>query len=236
MTVGDIRAKTSGVQALASYSKSSRFAVSLGATYEDSDFRSSGETLFAASCPDVTTVVALLQARTPAHLGTLETTFALRARSPIEFTGLDSNFNFAVKESSWITRFDARIAKKIQIGALGGSLWIDGLRLLGSSVFWDETNAGSPSTAVEAHRQTLGGGTINDNINLASLETAGAGVRNDVDLYFLQKAEARYGNGDGMFSAVEQRAAFGAAVRAQALAGKPLSQSRRIQLGLQIDF
>ena len=43
-----------------------------------------------------------------------------------------------------------------------------------------------------------------------------------------------FGNGDGMFSAVEQRAAFGAAVGA--LAATPLSQSRRIQVGLQIDF
>jgi len=61
-------------------------------------------------------------------------------------------------------------------------------------------------------------------------------IRNDVDLYFLQKAEARFGNGDGMFSGAEQEAALGAAAQVHALAAAPLSQSRWIQVGLQIDF
>lgn len=78
--------------------------------------------------------------------------------------------------------------------------------------------------------------TISDNIDLASMATAGTGVRNEVDLYMLQKAEQRFGNGDGMFSAAEQQAAFGAAVEVQALSLTPLSQSRKIQIGLQIDF
>jgi hypothetical protein len=235
VTLNQGRIKTSGVDALASY-ETGPLAARLGITHEEQKFGTSGsDVLVLGGSPDVTTVVALLQAQTPARLGALETTFALRARSPAEFLSGDLD-GFAIEESAWVTRFDARVAKQIQVAGLNALVWVDGLRLLGSSIFWDRANDLSTSIQVDAHRQTLGGGNISDNVDLTSIATAGFGVRNEVDLYLLQKAEARFGNGDGMFSAAEQIAAFGAAVRAQALATTPLSQSRRIQVGLQIDF
>jgi hypothetical protein len=89
---------------------------------------------------------------------------------------------------------------------------------------------------VQAHRETLGGGAQQANVDLTSLASAGTGVRNAVDLYLLQKAEERFGNGDKQFSAEEQIRAFKAS---EVFLNGPqdlFGPGRRLRLGFELSF
>jgi hypothetical protein len=89
---------------------------------------------------------------------------------------------------------------------------------------------------VEAHRQTLGGGTLQDRIDLRTLASAGVGVNNPVDLYMLQQAEARFGNGDKFFTAEEQTRAFRAAENFLFGPQDMFGPGRRVRVGIELAF
>jgi hypothetical protein len=179
-------------------------------------------------------VVGLVQVGSDRIPGNLDVTLALRGYSPGERSVLISFTDVA--SDSWITRFDARITKEINVAGIRGSVFADGLRLLGSSAYLElPDNADLFAHQIEDERVRIGAGNLIDNIDLRSLANV-PGVLNEVDLYMLQQAEARFGNGDKMFSAAEQSAVFGAAARLRFHAGMPATPSRRIVLGAQLAF
>jgi hypothetical protein len=92
------------------------------------------------------------------------------------------------------------------------------------------------STRILAHRNTVGGGTAQSQLDLNSLERAGAGVRNAVDLYLLQQAEARFGNGDKIFNTEEQERAFRASEVFSTGPQDLLGIGRRVRLGFELSF
>lgn len=231
VTGNTITLKSSGVAGTASTNVSAHSVLQLGVTRERTDAQATVSAFPPGSVdPTVTTlsstsIVALAEVHGLENLGGIDATLSLRARSPVDYGEVSSN---------WITRFDGRLSKRVDMGGVHGTLWVDGLRLLGSSMFLDDNP--DISFLILAHRQTLGGGSPLDNINLTSMAKTSPGVRNAVDLYYLQQAEKRFGNGDLIFTAAEQEGAFGAAERLRLLAAQPLSQSRRIQAGLQLGF
>lgn len=234
--VNELDEELTGFDASASYRFGERSSARLGVSREtlkliedEADFG------FGDESHTMTSVVGLLQTGGGRIPGGFDVTLAVRAHSPDEFTGI-VDFGFQTIESSWVTRFDARLARTVDIGGLRGSVFIDGLRLLGSSRYLDHFDQLAFQAQIEEARVILGNGVINDNLDLTSLTTAGFGVLNEVDLYFLQQAEARFGNGNGMFDKAEQTAAFGAAARMNIHASQPRSQSRRVVVGAQISF
>ena len=85
-------------------------------------------------------------------------------------------------------------------------------------------------------RSVLGNGEIQDRVDLHTRASAGAGVLNDVDLYLLQQAEARFGNADLIFSAEEQEAAFRASRVFLTGPQDLFAAGRRVRLGFELAF
>ena len=194
----------------------------------------------AASKTSTTTLTLLLQDRA-GRLGGVMPTVTVRAASPETYSTsaciIGAPTAACGQKSAWLIRADAHIVKAITLGAMHGQLFLDALRFAGSGEYLPNfIDEGTIATGVEIARENVGGGQVRGNIDLTTLHNAQPGVRNEVDLYMLQQAEQRFGNGDQQFSAEEQIAAFGAAEKLKTLAGTPLSQSRRLQLGVSISF
>jgi outer membrane receptor protein involved in Fe transport len=143
----------------------------------------------------------------------------------------------------WQRHFDLKATKGLTLMGWNAQVFLDARNVLDienrTGVFQstgDITDEAVYETRILAHRNTLGGGQAQPEIDLASLDRAGAGVRNIVDLYLLQQAEIRFGNGNGIFDAVEQERAFRAAelygVGPQDLIGT----GRRVRIGFELTF
>jgi hypothetical protein len=89
---------------------------------------------------------------------------------------------------------------------------------------------------IESHRSSLGGNALQNEIDVRSLSAAGEGIANEVDLILAQRAEARFGNGDGLFTAEEQERAFRAALDFQFGPQRFIGAGRRVNLGIEINF
>jgi outer membrane receptor protein involved in Fe transport len=89
---------------------------------------------------------------------------------------------------------------------------------------------------VESARAILGGNAIRESIDLTSLATAGAGITNPVDLVAVRRAEERFGNGNGLFTADEQEAAIRAALNLTAGPQNFIGAGRRMNFGIEINF
>jgi outer membrane receptor protein involved in Fe transport len=143
----------------------------------------------------------------------------------------------------WQTFFNLKAQKGLRLMGWNAQVFVDARNILDlktqTGIFQttgDITDEEVYSTRIEAHRQTLGGGNIQDNIDLRSLSAAGTGVRNDVDLYMLQQTEARYGNGDMQFDAEEQIRAFRAAEFFLQGPQDLFGAGRRVRLGFELTF
>jgi outer membrane receptor protein involved in Fe transport len=143
----------------------------------------------------------------------------------------------------WQTFFDLKAQKGLKIVGWNAQVFVDARNVLdikNQTAIFQTTNdiidEAVYSTRVEAHRQTLGNGVLQDRIDLRSLTAAGAGVRNAVDLYLLQQAEIRFGNGDQQFTASEQEAAFRAAEIFQTGPQDLFGAGRRVRLGFELTF
>jgi hypothetical protein len=143
----------------------------------------------------------------------------------------------------WQKAFDLKAQKGLRLMGWNANVFIDARNVLDltntTGVFLttgDITDDAAFDVRVASHRQTLGGGSTQDRIDLSSLDDAGAGVRNEVDLVALRRAERLFGNGDGIFDGAEQIRAFRAAE--QALNGSQflLGQGRRVRLGFELTF
>jgi outer membrane receptor protein involved in Fe transport len=143
----------------------------------------------------------------------------------------------------WQKHFDLKATKGLTIGGRNAQLFLDARnvfdienRLLVFQSTGDVVDEEAYQVRLTAHRNTLGGGLAQDVVDLHSLDRAGQGVRNEVDLYLLQQAEARFGNGDGLFSAEEQTRAFMAAERFLTGPQDLIGPGRRVRVGFELSF
>jgi outer membrane receptor protein involved in Fe transport len=143
----------------------------------------------------------------------------------------------------WQTFFDLKIQKGMKLMGWNAQLFVDARNILDLKnqigIFQttnDVIDEEVYRTRVESHRQTLGGGNMQESVDLRSLSAAGAGVRNEVDLYLLQQAEGRFGNGDQLFTAEEQQRAFRAAEIFLTGPQDLFGPGRRLRLGFELAF
>jgi hypothetical protein len=143
----------------------------------------------------------------------------------------------------WQRHFDLRATKGLTIGGKNAQVFVDARnvldienRLLVFQSTGDLVDEAAYEVRVDAHRNTLGGGVAQAVVDLHTMASAGLGVRNEVDLYLLQQAEARYGNGDQLFSAEEQSRAFMAAERFLTGPQDLIGPGRRVRVGFEFSF
>jgi outer membrane receptor protein involved in Fe transport len=143
----------------------------------------------------------------------------------------------------WQTFFDLKAQKGLKLMGWNAQVFVDARNVLDlknqTGIFQttgDITDEDVYTTRVESHRQTLGGGVIQDRVDLRSATAAGAGVRNIVDLYLLQQAEMRFGNGDQLFTADEQERAFRASELFLTGPQDLYASGRRVRLGFELTF
>jgi hypothetical protein len=143
----------------------------------------------------------------------------------------------------WLKFFDLKATKGLSLMGWNAQLFLDARNVLDIEnriqVFQstgDITDEEVYAVRIQAHRNTVGGGVAQPNINLNSLSQAGTGVRNEVDLYMLRQAEARFGNADGQFSAEEQERAFRAAELFSTGPQDFFGVGRRVRIGFELSF
>ena len=143
----------------------------------------------------------------------------------------------------WQKTFDLRATKGLRLMGWNAQLFVDA-----RNIFDFDNRTGVWATSgdvveervferiVESDRDQLGGGTAVDVVDLSSLAAAGSGVRNEVDLILLRRAEARFGDGNGEFTREEQERAFRALVDLQSGPQIFTGVGRRVRLGFEITF
>ena len=143
----------------------------------------------------------------------------------------------------WQRSFDLKATKGLSIMGWNAQLFLDARNLFDIEnrtgvvlTTGDITDEALIQQRIISHRETLGGGQSQDNINLTSLDAAGGGVTNDVNLVLLQRVEARFGNGDMQFSAEEQERAFRAATLLQLGPQNFIGAGRRLRIGFELSF
>ncbi|MEX2282303.1 MAG: TonB-dependent receptor [Gemmatimonadota bacterium] len=143
----------------------------------------------------------------------------------------------------WQKTFDLKAQKGLRLMGWNANVFVDARNVLDlenqTGVFLttgDLTDEAVFDQIVASHRQTLGGGVTIDRVDLASLDAAGEGVRNLVDLVALRRAEARFGNGDGIFDASEQDRAFRSAINLGSGPQNLIGTGRRLRLGFELVF
>jgi len=159
------------------------------------------------------------------------------------FSGELRDDEISTARTPWIKEFDLKASKGLRLMGWNAQVFVDARNVLDlenrTGVFlttgdiYDEPRF---NMIIAAQRQTLGGGQERDNIDLSSRSTAGEGVRNDVDLVSLRGAEARFGNGDGIFTAAEQIRAFRAALDLSDGPQTFIGAGRRVRLGFELTF
>ncbi|MGH7555201.1 MAG: TonB-dependent receptor domain-containing protein, partial [Longimicrobiales bacterium] len=110
-------------------------------------------------------------------------------------------------------RFDLRFTKGMQVGRNQMRLfadWRNPLNLVNTTTIWLETgtvrNALHREKDIDAH---LRDATLDNDPDIDDFNIRLESPDNVVNRYLLSQAEARFGNGDGIFTVDEQRAAFG---------------------------
>ncbi len=147
----------------------------------------------------------------------------------------------------WNKTFDLKAQKGLRLMGWNTNLFVDARNVLDlenqTGVFLTNGDIGDEGVfqqIIAGHRQTLGGGVAVERIDLSTLADAGSGVRNEVDLIALRRAEARFGNGNGIFDSGEQERAFRAATLLNAMATPGVAgligAGRRVRLGVEIAF
>ena len=143
----------------------------------------------------------------------------------------------------WIKSFDLKVQKGVRLMGWNAQIFLDARNVLDlenrTGIFLttgDITDEFVFDQIVASQRQTLGGGVEIDRMDLSSLASAGGNIRNDVNLVALRRAEARFGNGDGIFTADEQDRAFRSAVNFTGGSQDLIAPGRRVRLGFELTF
>lgn len=143
----------------------------------------------------------------------------------------------------WQKFFDLKAQKGLKLAGLNAQVFLDARNILDirnqTGVFQttgDVIDEQVYQAYVDEHRNILGGGSPQDQVDLRSLTAAGSGVLNEVDLYLLQQAEARFGNADMLFTAEEQEAAFRASRIFLQGPQDLFGAGRRVRIGFELAF
>ena len=143
----------------------------------------------------------------------------------------------------WQKFIDLKAQKGLTLLGWNASLFLDARNVLDlrnqTNVFQttgDVIDESFYTVRINAHRSLVGGGQAQETIDIRNLAAAGDGVSNEVDLYMLQQAEIRFGNGDGRFDAEEQTRAFRAAELFFQGPQDMFASGRRVRLGFELTF
>ena len=143
----------------------------------------------------------------------------------------------------WQKLLDLKAQKGLRLMGTNASVFVDARNVLDLrnqillfQTTGDIIDESVYTVRVNSHRSLVGGGAAQDVIDVRSLSAAGTGVRNEVDLYMLQQAEVRFGNGDGRFDAEEQTRAFRSAELYFNGPQDMFAPGRRVRIGMELTF
>jgi outer membrane receptor protein involved in Fe transport len=142
----------------------------------------------------------------------------------------------------WSKNFDLRLTRGVNVGRINAQLFLDARNILDftnkNRVFLttgDIVDQAVFTSLTNGFETSVGGGTRHD-LDLHTMTTAGKGVLTPVDLVALQRAEARFGNGDKIFTLDEQQSAFMADVLFDTRIQNLVGAGRRLRLGIDFTF
>jgi hypothetical protein len=180
-----------------------------------------------------------------------------QGESPLEFTNIEPINSSTMP---WFKNVDLRVTKGFRVGSLDWTVFGEAKNLfnwqnvvnlfletgdvvnaLHRTKYVDEQTAQIETEAKENHVFTTVGGENAVDLSSpgvctgwSSRATAGAG--GPVDCVLLQRAEARFGNGDGVYTASEYNAAFNAWYNLQQAPDRFYGTGRRLRVGAEISF
>lgn len=182
-----------------------------------------------------------------------------QGQSPLEFTNIEPINSSTMP---WFKNVDLRVAKGFRFGRLDLLVYGQASNLFNfrntNNLFLETgdvvnaqhrdryvseqvTNLESQARAAGFLVSPVGGENYIDFVNFscsswAGRNTPGSGASGPVDCVLLTRAEARYGNGDGMYTATEYERAFAAWYNLGEAPSQFYGAGRRIRLGVEISF
>ena len=181
--------------------------------------------------------------------------------SPLEFTNIEPINSSTMP---WFKNVDLRVTKSLRVGALDWTLFAESKNLFnwrnvlnlfietGDVVndqhrkkYLDEQVAQLETEAATAHLLTTDPLTGNPAVDLSApgvctswsaRNSAGSAAGGPVDCVLLQRAEARFGDGNGVFTKTEYTAAFNAWYNLANAPDRFYGAGRRIRIGAEISF
>ncbi|PYP18275.1 MAG: hypothetical protein DMD54_06005 [Gemmatimonadetes bacterium] len=180
-----------------------------------------------------------------------------QGEAPLEFTNIEP---INASSMPWFKNVDLRVTKGFRVGTLDWTLfgearnlfnWQNVLNLfletgdvvngLNRSKYVDEQTAQIETEAKENHVFTTVGGENAVDLSSPGVCTGwssriGNGAGGPVDCVLLQRAEARFGNGDGVYTSSEYTAAYNAWYNLQQAPDRFYGSGRRLRVGAEISF
>ena len=180
-----------------------------------------------------------------------------QGEAPLEFTNIEP---INASSMPWFKNVDLRVTKGFRVGTLDWTLfgearnlfnWQNVLNLfletgdvvngLNRSKYVDEQTAQIETEAKENHVFTTVGSENAVDLSSPGVCTGwssriGNGAGGPVDCVLLQRAEARFGNGDGVYTASEYSSAFNAWYNLQQAPDRFYGAGRRLRVGAEISF
>jgi hypothetical protein len=152
------------------------------------------------------------------------------------------NGDVSTGRTPWIREVDLKISRGVNLGRLNAQVFADARNIFDfeNRLQVMQTTGGLNDedvmdSYIRSFQSSVGGGSIRD-VNLRSMETAGGGVTNEVNLVALRRTETRFGNGDMLFDVSEQAAAFRQAVYIANDLGSLVGPGRRVRFGIDLTF
>ena len=149
----------------------------------------------------------------------------------------------------WTKYLDLRLTKGVTAKGLRWTVFADFRNLLNfQNLYALYAETGSTSNAVFMHNATAAefvnlaneassNGALNPDGSVSTANCAGwGGAAGPVDCVMIKRAEARFGNGDGVFTLPEQTAAFNAAFDLVYGSWRFYGPQRTARAGLELDF
>jgi hypothetical protein len=176
---------------------------------------------------------------------------------PLEFTNLEP---INASTMPWFKNVDVRVTKSLNVGRLDWTLFAESKNLFNFrnvlNLFLetgDVVNAQHRDKWVDEQtlqleteagdnglRRTVGGETAVDlsspGVCAGWSSRTGGGAGGPVDCVLLQRAEARFGNGDGIYTSSEYTAAFNAWYNLSQAPDRFYGAGRRLRIGAEISF
>lgn len=164
------------------------------------------------------------------------------------FAGNLKHQELSTMQTDWIRQFDLRLSKGLRIGGLDATVFADVRNVFDftnkSQVYLTTGDIADDELFAlrveQLYQILLGGGSSVRDVDLTSFtaatESTGGAVTNEANWIALLRAEGRFGNGDGLFSVEEQRAAFLAADLFRFGPQFLVDPGRRLRFGVEFTF